>query len=593
MRTLTSLLAAVLLGVLFSGGILGADSRPTAPAAAVQTSQTPAAILALARNAASPQNVATLRAAVSDLRPEVRAAAARAAWQARTADVVPSLIDALRSESGPYVAREQIRALGSVSGPGADDAIYSAWTRLGREFTVESGLVYAQARGVGAVDGLAAFRAAGADRSAQLSYVLVATRGEADALRALVARELAGERWDDLQVTFDAVDVARTTLPDDLVEQALTVRTASQPRIAALWHVLAQTTVPDTLKPAVAAAIAATAPARDDDAAIVSEFANRLIGRAPRTDAAWLQALGLPRPDLRTPLDPQFVMPGSGSAPWFLRRGVNTQLTAAELLAVSAVYPHADDVVLCAWAEVLCSPDSRPSSSRRAGPTTPPAPLMRIASNYPAGLVADVLAAAGCQTEKDNKKSITASVMLEADGRVTNVSNLIGKASSACVTAARALFAAYVPEPRTGGLPLTFTLVLPLGKRFVTCATSDRGMFTTGYLSTQTSERSPSSRVPMGGGVTMKAVVSVSGCVRDLEVLNSTHDALSWPAMRAALDGHVDVPRGRAMSGAMHAFIAVNYRDDNAGREPQPHPGNTYTPPWLEPLGYPAAGFSY
>jgi hypothetical protein len=215
--------------------------------------------------------------------------------------------------------------------------------------------------------------------------------------------------------------------------------------------------------------------------------------------------------------------------------------------------------------------------------------VARTASSYPARLVADVFAAAGCRPEKRGGNSITASVMLDSSGRVTNVGTLTGKASTPCLDAARTLLAAYVPEPRTGGLPEgSLTLVLPLSERFVACTTVDRGMFTTDRVASINSRRSPSSRVPYGGGVRMKAVVSASGCVQDLEVISSSHSELTWLAMRDVLDGRVDLAHGRPASAAIHALITVDYRSDDP-RESEPHRPGTYTPPWLESLGYPAA----
>jgi HEAT repeat protein len=112
----------------------------------------PGVVALLFVHAHEPEATKMLEAALTDAKPEIRAAAARTLAGFNAAPFMPALRRALAEETDLDAGREQLRALASLVGPAEDAALAAAARRIGEPLVGALAVTLARVRGAAALD---------------------------------------------------------------------------------------------------------------------------------------------------------------------------------------------------------------------------------------------------------------------------------------------------------------------------------------------------------------------------------------------------------------------------------------------------------
>ena len=464
-----------------------------------------------------------LAEAVASNQPDVRAAAARVAFTLGLRGLAAPLAAALSNERVPWAAVEQHRALVNTGASEHDAAIFRAWELAGADRVSALALPYAGSRGPDAIAALERVRAAGAAIPVQAEYLVVASRGDARPIETLVAASLRDSHAQTLRAALAAAELARIPVGEDTILAGLDAARPAEIRVAMLWHVLGPARVPPRIQAAVEAFPAtggSTAASTDVFTTITLELANRLAGRAPRTDAAWQALLRAPHPDL-------------GS--WFLRPGTRSLLRVPEYETAALAAGTSSPLLPSGRGRGVLAPSQEPQTDS-----------LRTAWGYPPGFVQSVFDATGCDVARAQRQGSGGgggTLTLRSNGAVSNVALLDMGASRQCTDAVRALLITYVADPDALTAGSTQTVVIPFQPDFVACQNLDP------VPATQQVGPNPPKKIrdvkPVypqsaqadrrSGMVTMEVEIGQNGCIRRATVVRSSEQRFSWAAIRAVV----------------------------------------------------------
>ena len=515
----------------------------------------PGSVALLAEHAADPRVLARWSEALTDPRPEVRAAAARAINVTGMRGQVPNLSAALAVETDPSAAGELAQALAALGTPPRDAELLAAVQRDPR-FAPPLAMALARHRGAAA---LAHAGLVSAERWVLREFVALATRREPAALAAAAAPAIREGNVALASAVFEAAADAGLTLEESTL--AALAAPAAEMRVPAYWHV---TLAEDKPSPRVVAALEtvpeATGGSAHAPARLALEMLRRRLGRPRQEDPQWVTVLGDPGPE---------------GVPHELAddREALKRLTRAELAALSGHLRQDPDALHEELRKQPRAPRGNADTSR---------PALRTPDGYPRGLIGDVMRVSGCAPGQD-RAFHGGEVVYGTDGRPRRVSLLPpGEVKPQCVTALRALLLLRLAgADSVSANGHTESLIQPLLPAVVACLQEEEPSDTRsprpvgGRPEAQRRGRIPqpkklvnvppvypdsakSSRVE--GTVVLRAVIGASGCVRGVAVTRPVHPALDLSALYAVsqwrytptlLDG-VPVP--------VVMTVTVNYR---------------------------------
>lgn len=407
-------------------------------AAAGEPSSTIGRLATLVRHASRPETVGTLRGALGDDRPEVRAVAARVIHASGALVPAGVLRDALAEETDPLAAREEANALIHAEGAQAVDTVLEVARRF--DGGTRGDLALAAARGVGDA-GLGDFAdtilAMPLPATRRAACLLAASRLEPDRLDTAAARALAAGDADLWIALLEDADTLNLQPGVPILSSAL--RTGSEAiATRTAWRLAEEFAFKSVADPAPF--LSALEERGEHNAGVGSaddrlglELLARALGRAPRESAAWIASLGTGE---TSRLDPPLTS-----------RRLLSLLTRDEHRAlrkrVRRSFPHER------LPELLSTKEKE--TRRNAEPSVRPPPA-RLATGFPRGLIRATLDARGCALP-GRPLAGAAKVRYEPRGRPTAVVHWIVPEDPSCREAMTDLFAlsvapdGHVPDP--------------------------------------------------------------------------------------------------------------------------------------------------
>lgn len=482
----------------------------------------PGSVALLAEHSREPGVRERWSAALTDERPEVRAAAARVVNVSGSAALLPDLLKALAKEADATAAVEEIRAVAALGDRDTDEAVIATVHRLGSAAVDASAETLGRTRGVDALRHLAALRLGGLTPPGYEYLVRTATRGGGEALtRAATAalREADALAW---RAVLEEARRARASLDPGVMVAAIGMES---PRFRALtyWQLAVEAnrggTLPSPLKEAIASTPEATLKEPGDlDAQFAFEILQRVLGRGSRQLTSWLARAREGRTTLPFPLVYDDAM-----LKW---------LTPAERDAVQP--PEARGVKLPPkWVP------ARPKAE---------VPSIRMTTRFPRRFGPDVVAVSGCAPQSH---AVAGALMTYGeDGRPRTISVIDSGLSPACVQAGRALLLSVLAP--WGDLTQSELVVVPLAPDVLTCGEEEEAAGAPGTISADAfrvggrikepkklfnvSPVYPESakRAHVDGTVILDATISPSGCVQEIKIVQSI-PMLNAAAMNAVV----------------------------------------------------------
>jgi TonB family protein len=483
---------------------------------------TAGAVALVAADDITPAGESLLMAALSDVRPSVRAAAARVAFTQARRGLVQQAVVALQSETDGDAAVEQARFIAAFAPPESDPVLLDAAMRSGQPTAARIALILAKFRGGSALAYLRQLLPIGGNVTETTTLVSAAARGDRAVLEGLLG---SARRDGDVKVVAATLGAARqdaAPLAEGAIVSLLGPANAPEIRALAAAHVLLSLRPGDVMPDAVRAALETAAPVEPPDPAteLIAELARRLAGAPPRDDAAWISVLTERGREVHQRLREWNVL------------DVSEQLSASEYAAFTAAIDGQP------------RPRPDPSSRQAAGGGARPSGI-RFLSGYPAEFVASLFESARCDIARQNATGSGASVSYSADGRVNDVSLIDPPTSSECARAMRALLLTYLPAlDRSLGPNEQEILMFPFEPRFVACqAATTRAaekLAGDGRITPPQQIRKVNPVYPPGaqmervaGTVVVEARISPEGCIEAAAVTRSVDLRLDWAALRA------------------------------------------------------------
>jgi TonB family protein len=480
---------------------------------------------------------------MSDPNPRVRAAAARVAHVGFVKTVAPAIRQALEVETDADAAREQIRALAALA-PAEEDAFLrrAAARFAGRlDFALLEAL--ARTRHAAVVDLLLdPSNSFAIDRAQEAELVLLGSRLTPEAgirYADAVLDRADADRW---KAFLAAAAFRKISLPDSVLSSGIASR---EPEIAgrsawalAVAHASGEslgTTVPEGIAPP-----ASTNP----DVGFALRLARRRVGDSFETDSAWIAFL-------------------EDRAHETIADSIGPYDTILSLLSVAE-----RDAVRKRWE--LRNRSARPGGGGRDPGKTlkqggdarwvPRQPAvkpevetasLRAVTDLPRGVLQDALAISGCRPDRDGLFGAS-SVRYNVEGRPLQVTSLDVSVSKACDLAARNLVLLTI-APRSA-LPVKQRPEILLGVAGEGCMgeLDEIPVAEPGAVGHSQIQRvggdveapvlvkraepeypAEARRAGLEGVVILEAIISESGCVREVVVSKGAGPLLDFQAMRA------------------------------------------------------------
>jgi hypothetical protein len=259
----------------------------------------PGSVAILVEHGADPEAQARWREALQDLRPELRAAAARACYAAGNAELVPALKEALAGERDHAAAAEEIRAIAALGAAADDGDVIAAAGRIPEVRALALASV-GLARGADALAHLGAIREMGADEQSRQGFVRAALRTERSGLGRAAAAVLRADDPAAWSMVWEAVRQG------SLLDNGIIIASSSalSPKIRAItyWN-LAHALHAGAKVSQVAEAVLMSAPeseARPEEPAeswtqleprVAFDVLRRALGHDRREDPSWAQLI--------------------------------------------------------------------------------------------------------------------------------------------------------------------------------------------------------------------------------------------------------------------------------------------------------------
>lgn len=467
--------------------------------------------------------------ALADPLPEVRAAAARVIDTADVPDLVPQLREALTAEKDPGAAREEIRALVSLGDRADDGRVMEAARRLGLEGVWLEAL--GRVRGPTAVayylSQLANIRLGPGDRR---RFYLAATRGSREQLMAAASLTLGKDHAESWRAVLESFGKAGVDPDRGILVAALGAKSGEIRRDAA-WHLALRAGLGPGPSAELRSAVenaAADHPA-DADLAFGLELLRRLLGEKPTENAAWIARLKEDRPSAIDAVAGE-ITPSAKAA--------LDHLTPAERSAVSRRLTGTDEGLSARLAVTGEAPRAALSSG----------PVLRTATDFPKGLVSDLIAVSGCTLREP--LFAAGPVGYRGDGRPGTVLLATESLSAACRDVAVALLStSLAPSEHTpAASPEMIVVVLhadstscldedPAGPeaQLVSMGPPGPGQIQEPKKVVDVKPHRPKEAIQAGqeGKVVLESIISREGCVHSLRLRKGVGPALNGEAMLA------------------------------------------------------------
>jgi TonB family protein len=488
---------------------------------------TAASVALLVEHAKDPRVTHRWSQTLSDPRPEVRAAAARAINIAGVTALVPAMLRSLETEADPSAGREEIRAIASVGGPDHDPVLIAAAKRLGSDVGPLTAASLAASRGpavLGMLDSLREFISRPADREA---FVGLATRGEIGPLTRAASVAL---RYRDPALWAVVLDVARSAdLELDSSMLATGLRDElPQVKAATCWHLTVGRPLGTATLPAIKEALLSLAKPQDPEVAFPLEMARRAVGEPPSPEPVWKAWLDHAGPH-------QIPSDYARHSEWLNR------LNPDERRAVALRLTNRPDG-LEAMRSVL--------GSAQGGVKPPPAQTI---VPPPPGFVTDLLAVTGCRPGKEHGVALAG--VAWGLGRPKAIEIEVSGGWQQCGPAARTLLLwslVDLPFQFEHIPPKTETILAPMDPGFLACIDAP--------ATPEPSDAAKPSDSPKGsrkitaprkvhdvrpdypenarkalvqGTVLLEATIRTTGCIGAVRRLSALHPALDLAALSA------------------------------------------------------------
>jgi TonB family protein len=474
-----------------------------------------------------PGVLGTWRAALADPQPELRAAVARAVNVSGVRNLAPQIAAALKSEADPGVRIELLRAAVVVGEPGADLDLVASVRDAGEATALATSLLRVRGSATAVVH-LEALRKAGFKPGSNYVEKLLGEKGLRERLARAALDSADTGLW---SAVLSAGEREQPLLAEELLLDGLR---AAEPALRrdTLWYLARRATGgTPALRTAVSSSVpAADAPLRER---LPRELAARALGEAPRAVVGWIASLEskeplLPELDLRAPSGDRLLTPEEKKA----------------LKKVSRLSPR---------------------------PAPRAAPAMWVLGGFPAGYRDGVLASTKCTPGKEVVSGVE--VMFKPDGRPSSFALLPSQLDKACqeairILAASSLVAATHPVPVEPAL-----LMVILEPEFLACADEQHKAtppWPVGGARKITEPRKVHNVPPVypvgaqqkgvEGVVILEAVISASGCVQQVQVIDTEHAGLAWPAMRAVSQWRYSPTLLDGVAVPMIMTVNVNFR---------------------------------
>lgn len=473
-----------------------------------------------------PAELSLCRRALASPRPEVRAAAARVARVRAAGGVVAELAAAVAAETDAAAAREELLALGTLADASADAALFAAASR----FAGRLDAALAQSIGLRGRSALAEFEKLAAlelDAGEWTTFFRWATRGDPEALAAAVDKSLAHANAAAWSALLDFGTPSVPPAPDASLARAAL---SDEPRIreATYYYLLERKGRKDSLGPETKAALAlapeASSPPGDKAAALAFELLERSLGRAPRDASALLRELD---------------------------RDALLRVPTGQALLATLVRGEREAFAGRRFGDKEWFSRRKPGKETptRADRDQPDGRRIRTASDFPPGVVSDLLRVTGCELPSEPSAWNALEAQFAADA-VKRVGFFPMQGPAECERAVKVLLLmSVVPDDRPPLVGQTHLVVLPMDTGFTACvdsSSSERPRPAADTPSGPSIVREPRKtknvvpRYPpsarnqrRSGIVYLEAVIGPTGCIRSTEVLSAPHVDLAGEALRA------------------------------------------------------------
>jgi len=466
----------------------------------------------------------------------VRAVAARVAGLGALESLLPNLRDALVAEPDAATAREEIRSVCSLGGPAYDDVLLAAAKRFAPRLDADVVQILARMRGMEALplyfETLRTLSLSAVDRQA---FFRIAARGRKDVLFVAGSFALGREDAESWKAILAVAAEKDAALNEAVVLQALQSKNAVF-RGETAWY-LARTrrgkteNAPELLQ-ALSQAPARDSAASDPELRFGAEMLRRVLGQAPVEDEAWLACLET-NPDCH--LDSDLV-----------QSPLVEYLTERERDAVRRRnrLPGTEPPIAESGAPT-------PTRTPMVKPRTTPTLLLRQITGLPIGVARDLFASGGCKSGFGVHRLAAAAIEFRADGLPRHVTLELVPEGSACRAIAETLFllstAPSGPDPvseKTGFVAFFDPECLVCSEEEDIPTTQGegasevrrvRGEVTPPKLFKKPEPSYPEAARKSGieGVAVYEAIISRTGCPRDIRVLRSTHPLLDVSGMEA------------------------------------------------------------
>jgi TonB family protein len=541
--------------IVLAGALSSAVAEPPSELARLLARPlSPGSIALLAEHTTQPGVPERLEAALRDPAPEVRAVAARVAHVGFVKGLAGALRQVLSTENDAEAAREEIRALAAFGPPAEDSHLMKAAARFAGRLDSDLLETLARTRQAAVIDLLldrANSFAISHRREAELARL--ASRLTPEELvrygTALLAREDPG-RW---RALLAAADSRRVSLPDALLAGGLRSRV---PEIAgrSAWRLAL---LRASGRAPAANLLEGISPPQtaDPDVHFAFEVARRSPGDTFVDDERWISSLAASAETLADsvgPGDPILALLSKAEREALRRRWERRNPT------IKAVF----------W-------DPRPAPA----PEAPGSLALRSLAGLPRGVAVDAIEVSGCRPKKDGFFG-AAAMRYNVEGRPLRVTPMDVSVSKQCETASRNLFVMMLAPasalPINEGPEIFVALarkdcvgeldeaaVPPAGSPVEEPAIHRVGSdIEPPALVNRVEPQYPEDarRDGLAGVVILEAVISASGCVREVLVLKGVDPRLDFQAFKAVSQWHYRPARLEGRPVRVYLTVTVTFR---------------------------------
>lgn len=491
---------------------------------------TPGSVALLASHARDKGVADRLKLALTSSEPDVRGVAARLIDLRGLADFLPDLQSALTAEADPDAATEEARALVSLGGPAYDEVVLAAARRFTGKLDPELVRILARVRGPQALDlyftSLHDISLSTSDREA---FFRIASRGQRDPLIAAAAIALGHRDAVAWQAILNIAAEAGLTLDQPVMVEAL----RSEPvfRGEAAWY-LAKTycggrpTNSSEILATISEAETTGLQAGDPELRFGAEMLRRVLGRPPVEDEAWIACLES-NPTCHLDSD-------------FLESPLIDYLTPRERKAIL----RRNDADL--------PPKGKSGGKKSSSKQSRDEPRLRLVTGLPKGTARDLIKTGGCTSNSRERRYAVARIEFRVDGLPSHVRLEVASSGPMCREIAASLFLMtltppddYVPLDRTlkyvalfdpDSLQCSEALTpSPVAKDLPDIFRVRGKAVVAPKLVRKVEPFYPeSARQDREEGVSLyEAIISQTGCIRDLRLLKSSTALFDLSGMEA------------------------------------------------------------